>query len=103
MLALNKKLSGKPLFYVNALDKNRRIVREELDYHSGIEWEPLSAANAKEGTKVYQGALHAKGYLFTIVSIDSKSNIMLVQYLSGNTEIKNYDAMVNGKYLYVKK
>lgn len=103
MLTTNKKLSGKPLLYINALDVNRRLLRENLDYSASVTWEKLSRANAKPGTDVYYGALNSKGYIFTIISIDVNANIMLVQYENGNIEEKYYQAMVESKALYVKK
>ena len=102
MLTANKKLSGKPLFYINVLDSNRRVAREELDYSSGIKWKSLSESNAKAGVQVYYGVSNAKSYIFTIVSVDSQSDTMLVMYANGNLEVKSHSAMLSLGYLYIK-
>ena len=102
MLTTNKKLSGKPLFYINALDANRRVAREEIDYSSGIKWKLLSKSNAKAGVNVYSGILNSKSFAFTIVSVDSQADTMLVKYANGNLEVKSYSAMLNLGYLYIK-
>ena len=103
MLTTNKKFSGKPLFYIDVLDVNRRLLRENLDYSTTITWENLSRANAKPGTDVYYGALNSKGYIFTIVSVDVNSDKMIVRYANGNVEEKSYQAIADSKHLYVKK
>lgn len=102
MLTANKKLSGKPLFYINVLDSNRRVAREEIDYSSGIKWKSLSKSNAKAGVQVYYGVSNAKSYIFTIMSVDSQADTMLVKYANGNLEVKSYSAMLNLGYLYIK-
>lgn len=102
MLTFNKKYGGSPILYVDALDVNRNVAREEIDYGSGVDWKALTYDNAKTGTKVYSGLLNAKSYMFTIVSADKSTDIMLVEYSSGSVEIKSFSAMVNLGYLYIK-
>jgi hypothetical protein len=102
MLTANKKLSGKPLFYINVLDPNRRVACEEIDYSSGIKWKSLNKSNAKVGVQVYYGVSNTKNYIFTIVSIDSQADTMIVKYANGNLEVKSYSAMLNLGYLYIK-
>ena len=94
--------NGKPLFYINVLDSNRRVAREEIDYSSGIKWKSLSKSNAKAGVQVYYGVSNAKSYIFTIMSVDSQADTMLVKYANGNLEVKSYSAMLNLGYLYIK-
>lgn len=102
LLALNKRLTGKPIYFVNALDPNRRIIREEIDYNGNIHWEQLSNSNAKSGTKVYLGALGTKGFIFEIIEADKGTDLMIVKYPSGTVERKSFSAMINAGNLYVK-
>lgn len=101
-LRANKNITGKPLYYINVLDKNRTIIKEEIDYTGSIIWKPLKNITPKSGTEVYMGAYKSKSFLFTIVAVDKENDIMFVKYPSGSTEYKSYSAIINSSYLYVK-
>lgn len=101
-LSFSKKISGKPTFYVDVLDVNREIIKEEIDYTGNVVWKPLKSSKPSIGTEVYSGITHSKSYVFTIVGIDISSDSMLVSYPSGTTEYKSYSAIMNNEYLFVK-
>ena len=102
ILRVNKNFSGKPLYYVNVQDANRKIIREEIDFSGSTVWKPLKSSKPSVGTEVYSGITHSKSYVFTIVGIDISSDSMLVSYPSGTTEYKSYSAIMNNEYLFVK-
>lgn len=102
ILRVNKNFSGKPLYYVNVQDANRKITREEIDFSGTTVWKPLKSSKPSVGTEVYSGITHSKSYVFTIVGIDISSDSMLVSYPSGTTEYKSYSAIMNNEYLFVK-
>lgn len=101
-LMTNKKLSGKPLYYIDALDVNRKIKKETIDFSGNVSWIPLKKTTPKSGMEVYMGMGSAKTLMFTIVETDKNLDIMLVEYPSGSTEYKSYSAMMNNDTLYVK-
>lgn len=101
-LSFSKKVSGKPTFYVDVLDANRRIVKEEIDYTGNVVWKPLKNSKPSVGTDVYTGITNSKSYVFTIVGIDKSRDTMLVSYPSGTTELKSYSAIMSSEHLFVK-
>ena len=103
VLRANKNLTGKPLFYVRALDPNRQIAKECIDYNNGILWERLNADNVKIGTEVYMGMYSAKSYVFVIVEANPKLDTMTVKYPNGSIEVKSYSAIINNTNLYTKQ
>lgn len=101
-LTFNKELTGKPAYYVSALDKNRNIKKEIIDYSGSIQWKPLDISNAKSGTEVYLGATGTKAFMFTVIDVNPAEDSMTVKYPSGSVETKCYSAITNQKNLYVK-
>lgn len=102
MLTTNKFFTGKPLYYLDVLDVNRKIAKEIIDYSSEINWKQLSKSDIKPGTEVYYGKSNTKSYLFTINKVNKNTDTMYVSYPSGSVEIKSISAMLNLGYLYVK-
>ena len=102
MLTANKKLSGKPLYYINVLDVCRKVSKEEINYNSSFKWKALNKSNAKAGAEVYFGVSNVKSYIFTIKNVDKKADVMSVVYPSGSVEKKSYSAMLNSGNLYIK-
>ncbi len=101
-LTANKKLAGIPAYFINALDPNRNIIKQVPDYNGSAKWTVLKNATIKQGTEVYVGSGYSKGYMFTIKSFDKKTDMIVVEYESGNVETKSYSAIVNNPLLYVK-
>ena len=104
LLAFNKRLTGKPIYYIDPLDENRCIKKEEIDYSNSFIWKPLHKNNAKEGTDVFLGSelTNSKSYLFTIVNIDEANDTMIVSYPSGSIENKSYSSMLSKNNLYIR-
>ena len=103
-LRANKELSGKPAYYIQLLDKNRGVCKEEIDYKGNVSWKPLSSVSASKlvGLEVYMGTTNTKSYMFTIVSLNKADDIMMVEYPSGSVQKKSYDAIINNKALFIK-
>lgn len=101
-LTFNKQLCGKPAYYVEAIDANRSVKKQIIDYSGDIRWKPLDERNAKNGTAVYFGATAVKSPIFTIIEVDPSNDVMKVEYPSGSVETKSFSAMLNNGYLYVK-
>ncbi len=101
-LKSNKNYTGKPLYYVDVADVNRKIIREEIDFSGSIVWKPLKKSKPSIGIEVYTGVSNSKSYVFTIADIDVESDSMLVKYPSGSIEYKSYSAIMNNEYLYIK-
>jgi len=101
-LTFNKKLVGKPAYFVSALDGNRSVKKEIIDYSGSIQWRVLDEGNAKSGTTVYYGATTVKAPMFMIKEVDPRNDVMIVEYPSGSVENKSYSAMLNNSYLYVR-
>lgn len=102
MLTANKKLTGKPLYYIDVLDVCRKVSKEEINYNSSFNWKALNKSNAKAGVEVYFGVSNVKSYIFTIKNVDRKADVMYVVYPSGSIEVKSYSAMLNSGSLYIK-
>ncbi len=102
LLSFNKRFGGNPIYYVSATDTRRSFVRESIDYSGNIVWTRLNERNACVGTEVYFGLYSAKSYSFTIVWVDAKNDLMLVEYPSGTIEEKSYSAMLKNDALFVK-
>ena len=101
-LTTNKKRTGKPVYYVYSLDKNRKIQKEFIDYSGNISWKSLKDIVPESGTEVYMGKNSAKTYMFTIVEANKSTDELIVSYPSGSVEYKSYSAIVNNETLYVK-
>ncbi len=101
-LMTNKNLSGKPLYYIDVLDVNRKIKKDCIDYNDNIAWKPLKKTTLENGTEVYGGIGSAKTFLFTIIETDKNLDMMLVEYPSGSIQYKSYSAMMNDDTLFVK-
>lgn len=102
LLAMNKNFGGKAIYYVAALDANRNIIKEHIDYNSSVVWKPLNSSNCKKGQAVYAGIRDTKTLTFTIVDIDVSKDIMTVCYPNGTVENKSYSAMLSLGYLYIQ-
>lgn len=101
-LMTNKKLTGKPLYYIDPLDVNRKIQKETIDFSGNVSWKPLKKTTPKNGMEVYMGIGSAKTLMFTIVEVDKDLDMMLVEYPSGSIEYKSYSHMIDNDTLYVK-
>lgn len=102
-LTTNKKLMGDPLYYVNALDANRSLMKEAIDYDQSFSWNSLGSITPTKGMEVYMGVGSTKKYMFTITDLNEKMDMMHVSYPSGSTEIKSYSEMMNNESLYIMK
>lgn len=103
-LRANKELSGKPAYYIQLLDKNRGVCKEEIDYKGNVSWKPLSGVSESKlvDLEVYMGTTNTKSYIFKIVSVNRANDIMMVEYPSGSVQKKSYDAIINNKALFIK-
>lgn len=102
MLTMSKRFGGKPTYYVGALDENRCIIKEYIDYSNATSWALLDASNCKSGTQVYSGITQAKAFVFTVLDVNANRDTMTVRYPSGSIETKCYSSMLALGYLYVK-
>lgn len=100
-LTTSKRFNGKPMYYVDALDPNRLIKKETIDYSGSIQWIPFTKERAEVGMEVYLGALSAKTYMFTIVKVDPANDTLTVKYPSGSVEAKSLTRL-DYKNLYTK-
>ena len=94
------KNAGHPKWYIKVNDKKRRKTEEVIDYEFKGSWRPLRSG-IKEGIAVYLGQGQNKAYQFDVVSYNKAKNELYVKYPDGTIELKNYDALVNGRGLYV--
>ena len=101
-LRTNKEICGKPAYYIEIIDPNRNIKKEEIDFRGEYSWLPLRSvsASALVGTDVYMGNGSAKTFMFKIVDANKESDTMYVEYPDGNIELKSYKAIVNDTSLY---
>ena len=102
ILTMNKKLTGIPIYYVRALDPNRSIAKQDIDYDNSVIWKPLTADNIIPEIDVYCGINSTKSYIFTIVRVDPARDILEVRYANGSVEKKSYHAILESGYLYIK-
>ena len=102
-LTANKKYSGRPLYYVDITDINRKIIKEEMDYKGIYKWTLLKNENNIENKDVYVGLGGAKSYVFRVMSVNKPNDIMVVKYPSGSIEYKSYNAIMNNTSLYTKQ
>lgn len=101
-LTMNKKLGGKAIYYVSALDVNRNVIKEYIDYSNSVVWKPLNKDNCKKGLEVYYGIGSTKTFIFTIVDVDVEKDTLIVRYSGGAEEKKSYSALLGLGYLYVQ-
>ncbi len=94
------KNAGHPLWYIKVKDKNRRKTEEIIDYEFKGSWRSLRSG-IKEGVAVYLGEGQNKVYQFDVKSYNKRTNELYVKYPGGSVELKDYDALVNGRGLFV--
>lgn len=102
LLTMNKQYTGKPIYYIAALDPNRVIAKESIDYNNSVNWKSLTQENLKPGIDVYIGITDTKSYIFTVVDVDPINDKITVRYPSGSVEAKSYSAMLELGFLYIK-
>jgi len=94
------KNAGHPLWYIKVEDKNRKKTEEVIDYEYKGSWRSLRSG-IKEGVAVYMGEGQNKVYQFDVKSYNKDTNELYVKYPGGSVELKDYDALVNGRGLFV--